>query len=160
MGDLDLNVMFAIDRAGLLASRNLQGAGFNADNDAKSAAFGAANAARTTALEQNQTTTVQDYGGGIWMLTHMIMFRSEYRPNFGEFVGTLGTGVPTGTALTKVFGRSLSQVGVDLAWYAKQPSLSAANLPFKYEKPAAAQVRPATKEDVDRILADLARKSK
>jgi hypothetical protein len=158
--DVDLSVMFDIDRAGLLAARNKQGTDIHNDPDAQSAVFGKANAAQTTALTQNLAVTGQDYGGGIWMLTHMIMFQQDYRPKFGEFVGTLGNGQPTGAVFTKVYGRSLPQVASDLKLYAKLPGLSSANLPFKYEKPAAPQIRPATKEDQDRIFADLTRKTK
>ena len=158
--DVDLSIMFDIDRGGLLAARNKQGTDIHNDPDAQSAAFGKANAAQTTALTQNLSVTGQDYGGGIWMLTHMIMFQPDYRPQFGEFVSTLGTGQPTGAVFTKVYGRSLGQLTVDLKLYAKQPSLSSANLPFKYEKPAAPQIRPAAKDEQDRIFADLSRKTK
>jgi hypothetical protein len=160
VGDLDLNMMFGIDRAGLQAARNRQGTGFYSDNQASAAVMGAANAAQTTALQQTQSTMNQDMAGGIWMLTHMIMFNPEYRPKFGEFVGALGNGQSTGAAFTSVYGRSVNQVAADLKIYAKLPSLSSANLPYKFDKPAAPQVRPATKEDQDRVLADLSRKGK
>jgi hypothetical protein len=160
IADVDLNIMFEIDRAGLLAARNLQGTATHAEPNAQSAAFGRANASQTNALAQTQTALAQDYGGAIWMLTHMIMFQPDYRPKFGEFVSTLGTGQPTGATFSKVYGRSVGQVAVDLKLYAKQPSLSSANLPFKYEKPAAPQIQPAAKEEQDRILADLSRKTK
>jgi hypothetical protein len=160
IGDLDLSIMFNIDRAELLAARRGQGAGFYADSEAKSTTFGAANAAETTALSQTQSAMAQDLDGGIWMLTHMIMFQPEYRPRFSEFVGNLGSGQPTAAAFLKVYGRSLGQVAADLKLYAKQPSLSSANLPFKYEKPPAPQIRPASKEDQDRVFADLNRKTR
>jgi hypothetical protein len=158
--NVDLSIMFDIDRAGLLAARNKQGTDIHAEPNAQSNAFGKANAAQTTALTQNLSVTGEDYGGGIWMLTHMIMFHPDYRPKFGEFVSTLGNGQPTAAVFTKVYGRSLNQVAFDVKLYAKRPSLSSANLPFKYEKPPAPQIRPATKEDQDRIFEDLGRKSK
>lgn len=161
IADLDLSILVGIDRAGLLASRSKQGADSFADTgSAANAAFGAANAAQTNALAQARSSLAQDFGGGIWMLTHMVMFQPDYRPKFGQFVGTLGTGQPTGAAFISVYGRSLNQVAVDLKLYAKQPSLSSANLPFKYEKPETPQVRPATKEDLDRIFADLGKKTR
>ncbi len=160
VADLDLSMMFGIDHAALLAARNRQGVNFYADNDAKAAVFGAGNAAQTTALAQSQSAMAADFQGGVWMLTHMIMFQPDYRPKFGEFVGTLGTGQPTGAVFNKVYGRSISQVAADLAIYAKMPSFSSANLPFKYEKPAAPKVAALTKEDQERILSDLSRKTK
>jgi len=160
IGNLDLNVMFSIDRSGLLASRNKLGTGLNTDDAASAAALGAANAARTSALAQAPGAMAPDFEGGVWMLTHMIMFQPDYRPKFGEFVGTLGTGQPTGAVFNKVYGRSITQVLTDLRLYAKQPSISSANVPFKFEKPTVPQVRPATQEDLDRVLADLTRKAK
>jgi len=162
IADLDLSLMFDIDRAGLLAARKKQGEDLYSDTDTKStnAAFGAANGTRTTALAQNLSVSGQDYVAGVWTLTHMIMFQPDYRPKFGEFVGALGSGQPTGAVFSKVYGRSIGQVTYDLKLYAKRPSFSSANLPFKQEKSPAPQIRPATKEDQDRIFADLSRKTK
>jgi hypothetical protein len=69
----------------------------------------------------------QEFGGGIRMLTHTIMFQPEYRPKFGVFVSAPGSGQPTRAAFIRIHGRSLGHVAVDRKLYAKQPSLSSAN---------------------------------
>lgn len=155
IGNTDLSMMFALDRTSLLASRRKAGTDFYTDGPASAAVLGATNAAQTTALQQSQSAMAQDYEGAIWMLTHMIMFQQDYRPKFGEFVGTLGRGVPTANGFRDVYGRSLSQVSDDLKIYAKLPSLNAANLPFKYDKPPNPQITPSSGQDVDAILASL-----
>lgn len=114
IADLDLSLMFGIDRAGLLAARSSQGADLHADTEATSTVFGAANAAHTTALTQTQSAMAQDFGGGVRMLTHIIMFQPEYRPKFGEFVSTPGSGQPTGAVFNKVYGRSPGQICLTL----------------------------------------------
>jgi hypothetical protein len=161
---VDLVALVTIDRAGLAASRAKQDSAFYADTNNPSpranAAFGAANAAQTTALNQVQANATQDYAGVAWMLTHMIMFSQDYRPRFGEFTGAMAGGMDSGTAFNNVYGRSLAQVGDDLRLYAKQSSLAVATVKFTGEKPASPQVKAATKEEQDRIFADLAGKSK
>jgi hypothetical protein len=152
IGDTDLTMMFALDRSSLLASRRKTGTTFYAEGPANAAVLGAADAARTTALQQSQSAMAQDFEGAIWMLTHMIMFQQEYRPKFGEFVSTLGRGIPTANGFRDVYGRSLSQVSDDLKIYAKLPSLNAANLPFKFDKPPSPQITPSSMQEVDTIL--------
>jgi hypothetical protein len=149
---VDLVALVTIDRAGLLASRAKQDSAFYADT---SSSF-----SRATALNQVQGNATQDYPGVAWMLTHMIMFSQEYRPKFGEFTGAMAGGMDSGTAFNNVYGRSLAQVGDDLRLYVKQSSLAVANVKFSGEKPASPQVKAATKEDQDRILLELAGKSK
>lgn len=155
IGNTDLTMMFALDRSSLLASRRKAGTDFYTDGPASAAILGAADAARTTALQQTRSAMAQDYEGATWMLTHMIMFQQDYRPKFGEFVGTLGRGVPTANGFRDVYGRSLSQVSDDLKIYAKLPSLNAANLPFRYDKAPAPKIASASAQEVDGILAGL-----
>ncbi|HVY93644.1 MAG TPA: hypothetical protein VHA14_12870 [Bryobacteraceae bacterium] len=155
VGTVDLNTMFALDRTSLLASRRKAGTDFYTDAPASAAVLGATNAAQTTALQQSQSAMAEDYDGAVWMLTHMILFQQDYRPKFGEFVSTLGRGESTANGFRDVYGRSISQVDDDLKIYAKLPSLNAANLPFKYEKPPNPQIAPSSQQEVDRLLANL-----
>jgi hypothetical protein len=158
IGNVDLSTMFEINRTSLLASRRQAGTDFYTDAPASSAALGAANAARTSALANSGSAMAQDYDGAVWMVAHMVMFQQDYRPKFGEFINALGRGVPTATGFRDVYGRSIGQVSDDLKSYAKLPSLNAANLPFKYDKPPAPQMGSASQQDVDKILAELNKK--
>lgn len=155
VGSVDLNTMFALDRSSLLASRRKAGTDFYTDAPASAAVLGATNAAQTTALQQSQSAMAEDYDGAVWMLTHMILFQQDYRMKFGEFVSTLGRGESTANGFRDVYGRSISQVDDDLKVYAKLPSLNAANLPFKYEKPPNPQIAPSSQQEVDHLLASL-----
>jgi hypothetical protein len=157
---LDLNALVNIDRAGMLASRAKEGVDFNSDTPSASLAASLGNGAATTKLSQVQSKVAQDYSAAAWLLTHMLMFSPDYRPKFSEFLGALAGGTETGAAFNKVYGRSLSQVNTDVRLYAKQPGLAVATVKFAGEKPAVPQVKAATKEEEDRIFADLSRKGK
>jgi hypothetical protein len=92
------------------------------------------------------------------MLTHMLMFNPQYRAKVSQFIGALASGQDTGAAFNTVYERSLSQVLDDLLLYMKQSSLSVANPKFVYDKPAAPQIQAMTKEDQDRLVAELGKK--
>lgn len=154
----DLSALVTIDRAGIISSRGKQRADFYTDSTSSKTLSALGNGAATSALAQVESGVTTDYATVAWMLTHMIMFHADYRPKFGEFLNTLGSGVETGSAFSKVYGRSLTQVANDLLLYAKQPSLAVATLKFAGPTIAAPQIKAATKDEEDRILADLSRK--
>lgn len=157
---LDLTVLMTIDRAGILSSRGKQSTDFYTETISAKTSAALGNGTATTALNNVSSQATEDYAGAAWMLTHMLMFQQDYRPKFGVFLNALGTGTESGAAFTKIYGRSLSQVANDLKLYAKQPALATITMNFKSDKPAAAQVKTATKDETDKVFDDLSRKPK
>ena len=158
-GQPDLIQLFTVDRAGYLAARAKSATDFYADTSTN-AALGAKGAAATSALNAVQSNTSVEFEVPDWTLIHMLMFSPDYRPKVGEFIAVLGSGQETGAGLGAVYGRSASQVGKDLELYMKQSSFAVATVKFAYEKPAPPTAKAATKEEVDRIFADLSNKGK
>ncbi len=157
--DIDIIQLVEVNRAAYLGSRNKAANDFYADTS-KNSALTASQAAATSALNAVQTNISQDFEGEAWTFTHMLMFSPDYRSKVGELIGAMGSGQDTGAAFNSVYGRSLNQVRVDLQLYMKQPALAVATPKFAYEKPPAPQVKPAAKEEQDRIFADLGKKAK
>jgi hypothetical protein len=168
VGDVSLPLLFDINREAYLASRDKAATDFNAttnqtgaNNGAKSSAGSRdPNGSASAALYAVQSTLAQsqDFARSAWMLVHMLMFQQEYRPKFGEFMRTLATGAETGAVFEKVYGAPISKVKADLVIYSKQTGIMILTAPFKFEKPAAPEIRPVTKEDQDRIFADLTKR--
>lgn len=158
-GDIDINQLVGVDRVSYLASRMKSANDFYADTSTN-AALGAKGAAATSAMNALQSNLSQDFEGQVWTLTHMLMFNPDYRGKVGELIGALGSGQETGAGFNAVYGRSLPQVRIDLQLYMKQPALAVATVKYAYEKPAAPQVKAATKDEQDSIAADLSKKGK
>ncbi len=165
VADVDLNLLFGAGRDALLASRDKAAVDFNTTTISTGSNNGALATAGSrdpggssaAALSSIQSTLAQsqDFARASWMLVHMLIFQQEYRPKFGEFMRTLATGVETGTAFNKVYSAPLSKVQADLILYSKQTGLMVMTAPFKIEKLAAPEVRPAAKEELDQVLAAL-----
>jgi hypothetical protein len=169
VGDVSLPLLFGINREALLASRDKAATDFNASGTNLGATNGAKSSAgsrdpggsSSAALEgvQSAMAQSQDFARAAWMVVHMLLFQPEYRgPKFGEFMKTLAEGTETGTALEKVYDRPVSKVKADLVLYAKQTGINVATAPFKFERPPVPEVHPATREEQDRIFADLAKR--
>ena len=69
-----------------------------------------------------------------WALTHMLYFREEYRPKFGQFMKTVSGGTDSVQALMQVYGRSVAQVETDLQAYLRGTSFQGALVTAKLEK--------------------------
>ena len=140
VGDVNLSLLFGVDRQALYASRE--------DFDNTGGLGGSV---------QSSMSQSQDFARAAWMLVHMVMFQQEYRPKFGEFMRTLAGGGETGAAFEKVYGVPLSKVKADLTLYSRQTGITVVTAPFKPAKPPAPEVRPATKEEQDKVFADLSK---
>jgi hypothetical protein len=166
-GDVDLQPLFSISREAYLASRNKSANDFNSNPSTMGSTNGQQtganardpNGSQSTALRNVQSTleASQDYAHAAWVLTHMTMFQQEYRPKFAQFMQTLSMGTETGAAYVKVYERPVTRVRTDLATYAKQTGIMVVTAPYKPEKFTAPEIRPAAKEEQDRIFADLAK---
>jgi hypothetical protein len=168
VGDVSLPMLFSVNREALLASRDKAATDFNATvnnigstNGAK-ASVGSREpgGSSTTALEQvrNNMGQSQDFSHAAWMLVHMLILQPDYRMKFGEFMRTLAAGEETGSAMEKVYDRPVSKVKTDLVFYANRTGIMVVTAPFKYERPPAPEVKTATKEEAERILADLTKR--
>jgi hypothetical protein len=150
--NLDLIQLFGADRRLFLESGSRSSTEFYADTGAY-AALGARGAAATQALNSLETKAAQDYELPSWALTHMLMFNATYRSKVGEFIGALSNGQETVAGFGSVYGRSLGDVRSDLNLYMRQAGLAVAEAAFRYEKPAAPVMKPATKDEVEALLA-------
>jgi hypothetical protein len=149
--NLDLIQLFGADRRLFLESESRSATEFYADTGSY-AALGARGAAATQALNSLETRAAQDYELPSWALTHMLMFSPTYRSKVGEFIGVLSNGQETVAGFGSVYGRSLADVRSDLNVYMRQAGLPIAEAAFRYEKPPAPAMKPATKEEVEGLL--------
>jgi hypothetical protein len=140
VGDVNLPLLFSVNRETILASREKGALDYNAD---------------TFSAVQNTLLQSQDYARASWMLVHMLMFQPEYRTKFGEFMRMLASGTESGAAFGKVYGTPVSKVKADLTIYAKQTGILTMTAPFKAGKPAAVESKPLTKDELDSLLASL-----
>ncbi|HVY95090.1 MAG TPA: hypothetical protein VHA14_20150 [Bryobacteraceae bacterium] len=150
--NVNLVEVFNADRRLFLESRSRPSTEFYADTGSY-AALGARGAAQTQAMNALETKASLDYELPSWGLTHMIMFSSLYRAKAGEFIGLLSNGQETVTTFGSVYGRSLSEVRSDLTLYMRQAGLAVATIAFKPEKIPAPAMKPASKEEVEALLA-------
>ena len=168
VGDVSLPLLFGIDREALLASRDKAATDFNtvtvntgSNNGAKASAGsrdpGGSSSSALSSV-QNTMSQSQDFSRSAWMLVHMLMFQQDYRPKFGEFMRTLAAGGETGAVFEKVYGAPLSKVKADLVLYSQRTGIMVVTAPFKPEKLPAPEIKPATKEEQDKIFADLTRR--
>jgi hypothetical protein len=158
-GGLDITLLAGVDRKAYLESRSKAANDYYTDTN-NNDALGKAGAKSTTALNATQANITQDYQNATFMLTHMIMFNPAYRAKAGQLIGTLASGQDTAAAFNAVYGRSLSQVLDDLLLYMRQSALPVSNPKYVYDKPPAPQIQAMTKEDQDRVIADLGKKAK
>lgn len=142
--NMNMTVLISVDRSGYLESRARAGASFDSDT-----AFGkkAPSAASLNDFENFQLET--------WMLTHMVMFGTDYRAKAGQFISALSNGEETASAFHTVYDRSLQQVASDLRFYMKQAGVPVVNAKFSPEKPAAPQIQTMTKEEQTNLIAGL-----
>ena len=150
--NLDLIQLFGADRAMFLESGSRSAKEFYADTGSY-AALGARGAAATQALNALEAKAAQDYELPSWALTHMLMFNPTYRGKVGDFIGALSNGQETVAGFGSVYGRSLADVRSDLTLYMQQAGLAVAEPAFQYEKPPAPVMKPATKDEVETLLA-------
>ena len=152
--NVSLPLLFSVNRETFLASRE-NGAAAEFSSGTGNAALGA----RAVALDSLQGTLgqSQDFARSAWLLVHMLIFQQEYRPKFGEFLRTLAGGMETGTAFGKVYAAPLSKIQTDLVRYSEQTGLMIMTAPFKFEMPSPPVVKPATKEEQDKVFAELKR---
>lgn len=164
IADADLNLLFGINRTALVASRDKAATDFYSVQSNLGSVNGtqAATGSRdpggvgSNALStvENQLNQSMDFARTSWALVHMLMFQADYKLKFGEFMRTVATGMPTVEAFTKVYEKPLSRVQSDLVFDAKQTGIMIMTAPFKAEK-ISPEVKPAAKEEQDRIFADL-----
>ena len=150
--NVDLVQLFGADRKMFLESSSRSSTEFYADTG-NYAALGAKGAAATQALNSLETNAAQDYELPSWALAHMLMFSPIYRAKVGAFIGQTSNGEETVAAFGSVYGRSLADVRSDLSLYMRQAGLPVAEPAFRYEKPSAPVMKPATKEEVEALLA-------
>ncbi len=117
---------------------------------ARSSAFGAADG-----LDQIASQLTTDYPMITYQLTHMLMFKKEYSPKFGQFVNALSNGEESAAALNKVYGQSLDGLGQDLVLYWKLPSHMILKRAVQLEKPLAPQFTQLSAPDSAPLLNEL-----
>jgi hypothetical protein len=112
------------------------------------------NSQQGAAMSNLAATTTVDYPVLLWQLTHMLMFKKEYSPKFGAFVGAACEG-NTVAAVQKVYGQSLDGLKQDLLLYVKMPSHGVLTSKFQLDKPVTPQVSQLSAADSGTVLADL-----
>jgi Tetratricopeptide repeat len=71
-----------------------------------------------------------------WALTHMLAFRAEYRPKFGQLLRTISDGTDSATALEQVFGKTVPQIEKDLQGYLRGTTFQGTLVTAKLDKVA------------------------
>ena len=146
--DFNMEVMFSL-KGGV--SRNKAAADFYAETSQT----GVANSKTGAAMANLASTQGVDYPVILWQLTHMLMFKKEYSPKFGAFVGAVSGGEDTVAAVLRVFGQSLAGLQQDLTLYIKMPAHAVVGLNFQLDKPVAPRMSQLSAGDSAFILEDL-----
>jgi hypothetical protein len=102
-----------------------------------------------------QSSTSVDYPTLIWQLMHMLMFKKEYSPKFGAFVGAVSSGGDTVAAVQQDLGESLSALKQDLMLYIQLPSHAVVTRPVQLDKPVTPQLGQLSPADSAVVLAEL-----
>ncbi len=91
-----------------------------------------------------------------WALTHMLYFRAEYRPKFGQLMRAIDSGKDSAQAFAEVYGRSIPQVEKDLQSYLHGSTFQGALVAAKLEKSVDdLPVEPLSAFDTNFVLAEL-----
>ena len=91
-----------------------------------------------------------------WVLTHMLFFSPNYRPNFPKFIAAASSGKPADDACQSAFGRHLPEVEADLRQYLKGQRFYRAMFDIKLEKSAEdPDVSGASEFESGMVLADV-----
>jgi tetratricopeptide (TPR) repeat protein len=91
-----------------------------------------------------------------WALTHMLCFRSEYRPSFGKLLRTISGGKDSAEAFSEVYGKTVAQVEKDLQAYLHGTTFQGSLVGAKLDKVAEdIPVEPLAEFDTNLLLADL-----
>jgi tetratricopeptide (TPR) repeat protein len=69
-----------------------------------------------------------------WGLTHMLYFRAEYRPKFGDLLRKISGGKDSAQALSEVYGRTVAQIEKDLQAYLHGSTFQGVLVPAKLDK--------------------------
>lgn len=113
----------------------------------------AANQASPYYNEKNKAGSLYNEG---WALTHMLYFRAEYRPKFGQLLRSISQGEESAEALLNVYGRPVKQIEKDLQAYMRGSSFQGALVAAKLEKAfAEIPAEPMADFDVGLMFADL-----
>ncbi len=145
--DFDMAVMFSLN------------GGFSRDKGSldyytESSKSGVPNAKVGADMANMAATTTVDYPVLLWQLTHMLMFKKEYSPKFGAFVGAVCDG-DSAAAVQQVYGQSLDGLKQDLLLYIKMPSHAVLSSNFQLDKPVTPQISQLSAADSATVLADL-----
>ena len=96
-----------------------------------------------------------------WALTHMLSLSPAYSAKFSEFLVSAANGMATREALTKVYGKTISEVGKDVQNYVRQTSMKAMIFNITLSKQDLdAQVSDLSEFQIGLALADLLASSK
>jgi tetratricopeptide (TPR) repeat protein len=91
-----------------------------------------------------------------WVLTHMLFFAPNYRPNFPKFIVAASSGKSADEACQSAFGKHLWEVEADLRQYIKGERFYRAMFDIKLEKSAEdPDVSEASAFESGMVLADL-----
>lgn len=82
--------------------------------------------------------------GQSWALAHMLLFSSDYRLKFPEFLHAVSSGTPSAEAFQTVYGRDLATVAQDLQHHWRDRKLRAVRLNVRLDPPADGTVATLT----------------
>src|SRR5204862_7053698 len=91
-----------------------------------------------------------------WALTHMLYFRAEYRPKFGDLLRALADGKNSISIFREVYGKSVEQVEKDLQGYLRGSTFQGALVAAKLDKQSGEIPAEAVSDfDLGLMFADL-----
>ena len=103
--------------------------------------------------EKNKAGSLYNEG---WALTHMLYFRAEYRPKFGQLLRGISGGKESAQVLQEIYGRTVAQIEKDLQAYLRGDSFKAGLVSAKLDRVSSEiPVETLTDFDIDLMLADV-----
>jgi tetratricopeptide (TPR) repeat protein len=92
-----------------------------------------------------------------WALTHMLCFRNDYRPKFGQLLRTISEGKDSAVAFSELYGKTVGQIEKDLQAYLRGSTFQGSLVTAKLDNTSAdIPAEPLADFDTGLMLADLA----
>jgi Tfp pilus assembly protein PilF len=98
---------------------------------------------------------MEEFYSESWALAHMLFLGPEYRSDFQKFFGVLNEGDGTEESFQRVYGKTLTDVAVDLRTYISQNELPITSSNVHLNRTEVPELSELTPQEIELVLADL-----
>src|SRR5205823_5074566 len=98
---------------------------------------------------------MEEFYSESWALAHMLFLGPEYRNNFQKFLWAVNEGQETEQSFQRVYGKTLTDVAVDLRNYVSRNKLPITSSEVQLNRTEVPDFSELTPQEIDLVLADL-----